>query len=248
MDIKVSDYIIDFFINNDINKVFSVTGGFAMFLNDSIASNKNIDVIYQHHEQASGYSAMGYTKTSLKPCIVCTTAGCGITNTISCINSAWQDNVPIIFLCGQSKSIDTVDYYKKTKNITIRNGFGSDCDIINIVKDITKYAIELTDINNIEYELSKALYLCENGRKGPVLISVPIDLQGQKIKLDNLNLSYIPDEINQINTEFVKLKEIEDEYKKCKRPLILIGGGINSNNTYKDLFINYNDFKLRFKL
>ena len=236
---RVSDYIVDFFIKKNINTVFSVTGGFAMFLNDSIANNKNIDVIYQHHEQSCGYAAIGYTKTSFKPSIVCTTAGCGITNTISCINSCWHDNLPVIFISGQSKTIDTVDYYRK-KNINIRNGFGSDSDIINIVKHITKYAVEIDNINDIEYELSKAFYLCNNGRKGPIVISVPIDLQGKKLTLSQLKPSFIEKNLNNSNLDsIIKLDLVKDSYNISHRPLLLIGGGINSDLNTRNKLIKF---------
>ena len=72
---KVSDYIAKFFEINNINKIFSITGGFAMFMNDSFGKNNFFDIYYQHHEQACAYSAVGYSKTTNKPSIVCTTAG-----------------------------------------------------------------------------------------------------------------------------------------------------------------------------
>ena len=64
MKIKVSDYIANFLIKNNINTIFSITGGFAMHLNDSFGKNNNFNIYYQHHEQACGYSAVGYTKTN----------------------------------------------------------------------------------------------------------------------------------------------------------------------------------------
>lgn len=231
---KVSDFIINFFLKKQINTVFSVTGGFAMFLNNTIANSKNINVTYNHHEQACGYAAMGYTKNTLNPSIVCTTSGCGITNTISCINSCWHDNLPVFFLAGQSKTIDTIKHYK-SKKIQLRNGFGSDCDIVNIVKDITKYAVEIHDIEDLEYELSKAYFLATNGRKGPVVISVPIDIQG--LTIDKLNPSFIPEKQNETSNKF--LNEVEKKFNDCKRPLLLIGGGIYSNCHIKPKLIKF---------
>ena len=66
MKVKVSDYIINFLEKNNINTVFSITGGFAMHLNDSFGKNKNFNIYYQHHEQACGYAAVGYSKTNNK--------------------------------------------------------------------------------------------------------------------------------------------------------------------------------------
>ena len=50
MKIKVSDYIADFFVKKGIRNIFSVVGGGAMHLNDSFGHNKELKVIYNHHE------------------------------------------------------------------------------------------------------------------------------------------------------------------------------------------------------
>ena len=88
---KLTEIINKILVDNDINQIFSVCGGFAMFINNDL-SNDNFNITYHHHTTC-GYAAIGYCKTKLKSCVVSTTAGCGITNTVSCINSAWQDNV-----------------------------------------------------------------------------------------------------------------------------------------------------------
>ena len=98
MKIKVSDYISDFFFKKGINTIFTITGGFAMHLNDSFGKHGQYKIYYQHHEQACGYSGVGFTKTNSKPCIVCTTAGCAATNTISPCLVAHQDSLPILFI------------------------------------------------------------------------------------------------------------------------------------------------------
>jgi TPP-dependent 2-oxoacid decarboxylase len=109
MKIKVSDYIVDFFYKNGIDTLFTITGGFAMHLNDSFGKHDKYNIYYQHHEQACGYSALGYSKTNLKPVIVCTTAGCAATNVITPCLVAHQDSLPILFISGQVKSNETIN-------------------------------------------------------------------------------------------------------------------------------------------
>ena len=82
MKVKVSDYITHFLEQNNINTLFTITGGFAMHLNDSFGRGK-FNTYYQHHEQACGYAALGYGKITNKPSIVCTTSGVAATNAIS---------------------------------------------------------------------------------------------------------------------------------------------------------------------
>ena len=145
MKVKISDFIVNFLNKNGMDTLFTITGGFSMHLNDSFGSNENYKIYYQHHEQACGYSGVGYSKTNSKPCIVCTTAGVAATNAISPCLVAHQDSLPVLFISGQSKSIElTRTLSKENPNMNLRHYAGQDCDIISMVKPITKYAYEIT--------------------------------------------------------------------------------------------------------
>ena len=173
--VKVSDYISNFLIKNRLNTLFTLTGGFAMHLNDSFGKNPDFDIYYQHHEQASAYSATGFTKTNYKPCIVCTTAGVAATNAISPCLVAYQDSLPILFISGQSKSTEiTRTLEKENSNMKLRHYAGQDCDIISMVKPITKYAYEITEISEVKPVLIEAIKNLINGRPGPVWLSLSL--------------------------------------------------------------------------
>jgi len=227
MKIKVSDYITNFFIKNRLNTVFTITGGFSMHLNDSFGKNPDFSIHYQHHEQACGYSATGYTKTNSKPCIVCTTAGVAATNAISPCLVAYQDSLPILFISGQSKSIElTRTLEKDNSKMKLRHYAGQDCDIISMVKPITKYAHEIITISEIESVLTEAIKNLINGRPGPVWISVPVDIQGYFMEKENVKFPILKKDIlNAIPANDI-LCEINDLLKQSKRPLIIAGNGI----------------------
>jgi acetolactate synthase-1/2/3 large subunit len=240
MKIKVSDYIVEYFRKNNLNVVFSVTGGFAMHLNDSFGNNKNYEIYYQHHEQACGYSGVGYSKTSSKPVIVCTTAGCAATNTISPCLVAFQDSLPILFISGQSKSTEVTRYLNNDK-MNLRHYAGQDCDIITIVKPITKYAHEIQTIDEIPEILYNCIYNLINDRPGPVWLSVPIDIQGSF--MNNCDIPIINKNIlNQIPSQ-EDLNNINILLEQSKRPLILAGNGIklgNCSNKFTKFLSKYN--------
>ena len=240
MKIKVSDYIVDFFNKNGINVVFSVTGGFAMHLNDSFGNNKNYQIYYQHHEQSCGYSGVGFSKTSSKPVIVCTTAGCAATNTISPCLVAYQDSLPVLFISGQSKSIEVTRYLNNEK-MNLRHYAGQDCDIITIVKPITKYAHEIQNIDEIPNILYNCIYNLINGRPGPVWLSVPIDIQGYFI--ENIDIPIIKKDIlNSIPCK-IELDNIFNLIQLSSRPVILAGNGIklgNCSKKFKEFTKKYN--------
>ena len=140
---KVSDYITNFLIDKNITKCFSVTGGFAMHLNDSFG--QKLDVTYTHGEQPAGYAALGWSSYEHNPSICCVTSGCGTTNAITPCLIAYQDSVPVFFISGQVQKNDNI----RSHGGRIRGYFGSDCDIVESVKSITKYAVELTEPSNI---------------------------------------------------------------------------------------------------
>jgi len=231
---KVSDYITDFLIKNGLNTLFTLTGGFAMHLNDSFGKNPGFDIYYQHHEQACAYSATGFTKTNAKPCIVCTTAGVAATNAISPCLVAYQDSLPIFFISGQSKSIElTRTLEKENPKMKLRHYAGQDCDIISMVKPITKYAYEITCIEEIKDVLTEAIKHMINGRPGPVWVSIPVDIQGYFYNnapdIPIIEKDVIGQQIDGYNKE--TLNKMNELLLQAKRPLIIAGNGIKMGGT-----------------
>lgn len=240
MKIKVSDYIVDFFCKNGIDVVFSITGGFSMHLNDSFGNCNNFNIYYQHHEQACGYSAVGYSKTNSKPVIVCTTAGCASTNAITPCLVAYQDSLPILFISGQSKSTE-VTRYLNNSTMNLRHYAGQDCDIISIISPITKYSYEIKNIEEIPDVLYNCFYNLINGRPGPVWLSVPIDIQGYF--MENTPITILNKNIlNEIPNMSV-IDNINELLQQSNRPLIIAGNGIklgNCTNKFKKFLEKYN--------
>ena len=216
---RVSDYIIKTLELGGIEAVFTITGGFAMHLNDSFGRS-NLKVHYQHHEQACGYSAVGYTKACGKPSVVCTTAGVAATNAISPCLVAYQDSVSVLFISGQVNSTDTIRS-KNTGTMKLRHYAGADCDIIDAVSGITKYSHEVTSVEELPSVMMKALENLCTGRPGPVWLSMPLDIQGKQIDLPPLIYDTPSYTIEKLN-----LSEVYECIGKSKRPLLLIGNGV----------------------
>jgi acetolactate synthase-1/2/3 large subunit len=245
MKVKVSDYIVDFFYKNSIDTVFTITGGFAMHLNDSFGKHGKYNIYYQHHEQACGYSATGYSKTNSKPCIVCTTAGCAATNAVSPCLVAHQDSLPILFISGQVKSNESIRAIN-TENMKLRHYAGADCDIISMVTPITKYSKEILHIGEVRETLIEAYQNLINGRSGPVWLSIPVDIQGMIMELDDTyEIPIIQKELplykNLKTDNFDKLNEL---FKKSERPLIIAGNGIKLGNCVD----KFNEFIEKYKI
>jgi len=213
----LSDYVSEFVSSHGVSHVFGVTGGYAMFLNNSFGVNGKLKNIFSHNEQGAGYTAVGYSKSSNEPCIVSTTAGVGATNTISSVLVAWQESLPILYISGQVNKDETVK-----ANPSLRHYSGQDCNICEIVKSITKYSHEVHDSSEIKYHLERAMHELTSGRPGPCFLSIPIDIQNSQIEPDELQGFDVD-----TNTKSQKyMNDVIQMIKNSKRPLLLVGNGV----------------------
>lgn len=226
--IRVSEYIAKKLISVGGRDVFMLNGGMMMHLVNTLGHKNGLKYVTNFHEQASAMGADGYSRCSGKIGICYATSGPGATNIITGLAGAWQDNTPLIFITGQSKSTDTIKY-SKIKGL---RQFGTfEVDIESIASPVSKYAKTILKANSIRYELEKAIYLCNSGRPGPVLLDIPLDIQGALINPDNLK-GYTPikDRIKPHKKEY---KKLINKLKESKRPLILAGIGVRRSGYVK---------------
>lgn len=222
MSIKVSEYIADFFVNKGVTDVFMVTGGGAMHLDDAIGHRQGLTCTYNHHEQACSIAAEGYARLTGNVAPVVVTSGPGGTNAITGVVGAWQDSIPMFVLSGQVKTATTT----WSTDVPLRQLGDQEFQIIDTVRNMTKYAVMVTDKEEIRYHLEKAWHLMEHGRKGPVWIDVPLDIQAALIEPDKLR-AYAPCDTKDIVYDTSLTASIIDKIKAAKRPVILAGTGIN---------------------
>lgn len=222
--VRVADYIINKIYEANAKHIFMVTGRGALFLTDAVAAHKQLKGISVHHEQSASYAAHAYAKrnNSVGACLVST--GCASTNAITGVLNAWQDNLPVIFLSGQNKLAETT-YHTQ---VPIRTYGQQEANIVPMVESITKYATMITDPKKVVYEVEKAIYLACEGRKGPIWIDVPLDVQNMRIDPEQLE-HYEPQPfshkiLQEDITYFI------EQLNNAKRPVVLIGSGIESAN------------------
>lgn len=239
---RLADYVINRIYEEGAKHIFMVTGRGILYLSDAVAKNKDITPVSVHHEQSAAYAAVAYAQYNeeIGACLVST--GCASTNTVTGVLNAWQDGVPCIFVSGQNKLHETVRY----TGINIRTFGSQETDIIPIIKPITKYCTMIDNPKSVAYEMDKALYFAKNGRKGPVWIDIPVDVQNMRVEPNELE-RYIPDDII-FNPNPEDIQYIREELRKAKRPVILIGSGIRSANAVSEFieFVKDNPFPVTF--
>ena len=218
MKVKVSDYIFDFLTSKGVDTVFSVSGGAAAHLLNSV-KEKNLKYICNYHEQACAMAAEGYARIAKKPACVLVTNGPGSSNTITGVLGAYQDSIPMIIISGQ---VPTNQSLNSLKNVNLRQLGVQECDIISMVKPITKYATQITNPNDVIAILEEAYTQATTGRMGPVWIDIPLDIQSSQIE----------------TLEPFDWENIINLILQSKKPVIITGNGIhlsNSENLFYEL-------------
>ena len=215
---KLSDYIIDFLEKKKIEKIFFVPGGGCMHLVDSLGQRRGIEGINLLHEQGVAIATESYAFSKGEVGVALVTTGPGGTNAVTGVLSAYLDSIPCIFISGQVKTSDL------KRNFGVRSHGSQEADIVTIVKEITKYAVMVESKEDIRYYLEKAWYEATNGRKGPVWIDVPLDIQGSHIEPDQLK-GYEAPIFEKVSFK-VEAEEILSRLKISKRPIIIAGNGI----------------------
>ena len=220
--IKVSDYIIKFLENEGVKHVFMFTGGMAMHINDSIGYSEKIRPVCMLHEQGCTFAAESYARITNNLGVVVVTCGPGATNTITGIACSWIESTPLLVITGQCKRADMAE------DPALRQLGVQEVCITEIVKPITKYTTVVCDPQMIRYELEKAVYTCRKGRPGPVLLDIPVDIQGSRVEESELE-SFIP-ESKKSTIVASQIDEIVELLNNAKRPVIYAGAGVNIAN------------------
>lgn len=219
---KLSDYVAQFLRKKGVRYVFGYQGGSITHLIDSVYKTDGLEYIQNYHEQGSAMAADAYGRIAEEGIgVAIASNGPGATNLLTGIANAYCDSVPAMFITGQ------VHTYAMKKNGVRQESF-QEIDILSMAKPVTKYCVTVMKPEEICYELEKAYYIATTGRKGPVLVDIPVDVQGMDIE---------PDKCRQYETEVEMEYELdEDIIEKVKellnsseRPVILVGGGVRQS-------------------
>lgn len=218
---KLSDYVFEYFMEQGVRHVFTLTGGGIMHLVDSMGRS-GVKYVCCHHEQAAAIAAQAYSmyEERLNVCLV--TTGPGGINALTGAAAAYVDSTPVIYLSGQVKRDD----FARLRGV--RQYGAQENDIVAMAAPVTKYAVTVMEPEDIAYELEKSVYLATHGRKGPVWIDIPLDVQSAEIDQKQLR-HYIP-ETEEIEESYLEAaKHTLELLQGAERPLVLVGQGMVSS-------------------
>jgi acetolactate synthase-1/2/3 large subunit len=216
---KVSDYIAQLFVENNMKHIFSISGAGNVHLLNSIIDNPKLVSIHPHQEQSGVLASLAYKRICGRLGVMITTSGGAATNAITGALDAWADSIPVLIISGQEKS----EFIQSHKDLRMWGVQGF--DICKTVKNITKYAVLITDPKQVKYEFQKAIHIAESGRPGPSWIDIPTDVLAAQINPDELK-GYTP-EVNLNENAFSKfIPQLNNLLKSSKRPVFIFGNGI----------------------
>ena len=217
---KLSDYVVEFIAQLGVRHVFMIPGGGAMHLNDSLGKCRRLTYVCNLHEQGSAIAAEAYGQYSGLG-VVMVTSGPGGTNALTGVAGAWLESTPMMVISGQVKTSDLVG------DRGVRQIGFQEIDIVAMAKPITKFAATVTDPARIRQCLEEAAWKATHGRKGPVWVDIPLDVQAADINPMGL-VGFRPPKLDAAADSKVKAAalRVRDLLSTAQRPVVLAGNGI----------------------
>lgn len=218
-----ADAIIKCLEAEGVSTVFGYPGvAICPFFNSILDSD--IKTVLIRTEQNAAHAASGVARMTGRPGVCAVTSGPGATNVITGIATAFADSIPMICITGQVNSE------------LLGSDVFQEADITGAVESFVKYSYLVKNVNDIPRVFKEAFYIANTGRKGPVLIDIPIDIQNATIK----NFHY-PEEVNlrtykpTVKGHAVQIKKVIKELERAKRPIICAGGGVLLSEAEEEL-------------
>lgn len=220
MKLSGAEILIRCLKEQGVDTVFGYPGGCVLDIYDAIYRDGSLRHILTAHEQGAAHAADGYARATGKTGVCIATSGPGATNLVTGIATAYMDSVPLVAITG---------------NVTVSN-LGRDSfqevDIAGITMPVTKHNYIVKDVRYLADTIREAFYIANSGRKGPVLIDIPKNLQTDVCEFTEKEKSvYKPKAVDPL-----LLSKAAEVIEEAKRPLILVGGGTISSNASENIY------------
>lgn len=224
---NVAEFVISIIEGLGTDAAFCLTGGMAMHINRA-ADESNLRMVYCNHEQAVAAAADGYAKARefRVPGLAIVTSGPGVTNTITSIASSYYDSVPLFVLAGQVKTADINSH-------GVRSFGAQETPQLELMRAVTKWAFRYIPSEIDDASLASQLAQAVSGRKGPVYIEIPLDLQAHQVTDGEARVRNV---VAAINTHAgldrtaplagAAFAAVQQELPSALRPVLVIGNGL----------------------
>ena len=214
---KGSDVIARFLADQGVDCVFELVGGMITHILDSIHRDGRIRIVSTHHEQAAAFAAEGHARMTGVPGVAMATSGPGATNLLTGVASCYFDSTPAVFITGQ------VNRHEMKGDRDVRQMGFQETDIVSLATPITKGAWQVRNPEELPDLLERSFQLALSDRRGPVLLDIPMDVQGADVPEATARRS-VPAARPPIDRRAVE--DLVRALQNASHPLVLVGGGV----------------------
>ncbi len=211
--------VVQAMIDNGVTDIFGYPGGAVLPIYDELHQQETIRHVLVRHEQGAGHAAEGYARSTGKPGVVLVTSGPGATNTVTPLQDALMDSIPMVCISGQ------------VPTPLIGSDAFQECDTVGITRPCTKHNWLVSDVNDLARVLHEAFHVATHGRPGPVVVDVPKDIQfatGIYLPPSAIDQSaYSP----RTQGNMDQIEAAIELMASAERPIIYSGGGVVNSGT-----------------
>jgi acetolactate synthase-1/2/3 large subunit len=211
---RAADQIVEILYKQGIRTVFGLPGGSISPIYDALLDRPEIRVVSCKHENMAVFAAAAYARATDSVGVVLVTSGPGVTNCLTGLASAFCDSMPVLILAGE---VPRAQFGRGA----LQEGSPYSLDVRSMVQRITKSATELTNSQSAGTLLGKALLMARSGRRGPVFLSLPMDLVRGPVSPPRI-AAHVS---SQFTVEAPLLDEVADLLAGAERPLLMAGSG-----------------------
>ncbi len=225
IELTGAEIVIEELVRHDVSVVFGYPGGTVIPLYDAIYDNENrIHHVLTAHEQGAIHAADGYARAKNGTGVVIATSGPGATNLVTGIANAYLDSVPLVAITGNVPvSLIGKDSFQEV-------------DIVGVSQPIVKHNFVVRDIKDLARTIRAAFKIANAGRKGPVLVDIPKDIQTESCEYNPYaDFDEIVREKAILKPNLEKVAEAIETINNCKRPFIYVGGGVLAGGVEKEV-------------
>lgn len=211
-------------VDQGVTTLFGYPGGAIMPVYDALYDyRKQLNHILVRHEQAATHAAEGYARVSGKTGVCMVTSGPGATNTITGIADAMMDSTPMVVITGQvgAQMLGTDAF--------------QECDVVDITQPISKWAYQIRSAKDVAWAVQRAFYIASSGRPGPVVLDFTKNAQVEKAEYVPGCIDFIRSYVPIPPTDKQSIIEAAALINEAKRPLVLVGQGVELGNASEEL-------------
>ncbi len=210
--------------HNGVKTIFGYPGGSIMPVFDALYDHKDsLNHILVRHEQGAAHAAEGFARVSGEVGVCLVTSGPGATNTITGIADAMIDSTPIVVIAGQvGTAFLGTDAFQEV-------------DLVGITQPISKWSYQIRRAEDVAWAVARAFYIAKSGRPGPVVLDFAKNAQVETTEYEPLAVDFIRSYVPVPDTDPQSLEEAAALINGAKKPLVLVGQGVELGNAQDEL-------------